>query len=62
MIYLFNTAFIGLMKGVLLHFYTWDGRHFLPFAAALMIAGTLGPMGLKRAVFQRVRVLNRLTG
>ncbi len=61
MIYLFNTVFIGLAKGILLHFYAWDGLNFLPFAAVLMLAGILGPLGLKCAVFRRVRVLDRLT-
>ncbi len=61
MIYLFNTLFIGLVKGVLLLFCSWDGPNFLPFAAALMSAGILGPVALKRAVFRRIRVLDRLT-
>lgn len=61
MIYLFNTLFIGLTKGVLLHFFTWDGAVFLPFAMTLMVAGTFGPVGLKRAMFRRISVLDRLT-
>jgi fucose 4-O-acetylase-like acetyltransferase len=61
MIYLFNTAFIGLAKGVMLHFAAWDGANFLPFAAVLMAAGVLGPIGLKQTVFSRIRVLDRLT-
>jgi fucose 4-O-acetylase-like acetyltransferase len=61
MIYLFNTLFIGLTKGLLLKFYSWDGGHFLTFAAALMAAGLLGPMALKFAVFPRFTVLDRMT-
>ena len=61
MIYLFNTLFIGLTKGVLLAFWSWDGRAFLPFAAVLMTAGLLGPIGLKRAVIRRSKTLDRLT-
>lgn len=61
MIYLFNTLFIGLTKGVLLHFWSWDGANFLPFAAALMLTGTLGPVALKRVLFRRSKVLDRLT-
>ena len=61
MIYLFNTLFIGFTKGVLLHFYAWDGTNFLPFALTLMLAGGLGPMTLKRIVFRRVKVLDQLT-
>jgi hypothetical protein len=40
---------------------SWDGANFLPFAAALMLAGTLGPVLLRQLVFRRVRVLDRLT-
>jgi fucose 4-O-acetylase-like acetyltransferase len=61
MIYLCNTWFIGLAKGVLLHAWSWDGANFLPFAALLMLWGVLGPITLKRAVFKRIRVLDRLT-
>jgi hypothetical protein len=61
MIYLFNTSFIGLTKGILLNFWSWDAGHFLPFAMVLMAAGIFGPMGLKRVAFRRVLVLDRLT-
>ena len=61
MIYLFNTIFIGLAKGILLHFWSWDGPHFLPFAMVLMASGILGPVMLKQAVFRHVSVLDRLT-
>jgi len=61
MIYLFNTLFIGLTKGLLLHVCSWDGANFPPFACALMAAGILGPMGLKRYALRRVAVLDRFT-
>jgi fucose 4-O-acetylase-like acetyltransferase len=61
MIYLFNTIFIGLTKGILLHFCSWDGPHFLPFAMVLMTSGILGPVMLKQKVFRHVSVLDRLT-
>ncbi|GLR66271.1 hypothetical protein GCM10010909_09510 [Acidocella aquatica] len=61
MIYLFNTLFIGFTKGVLLHLYSWNGANFLPFAMALMLAGVCGPVALKRLVFRRVKLLDRLT-
>ena len=60
-IYLLNTICIGVAKGVLLRVVSWDGANFLPFAAALMLAGTLGPVLLRQLVFRRVRVLDRLT-
>jgi fucose 4-O-acetylase-like acetyltransferase len=60
-IYLLNTICIGVAKGALLRLVSWDGANFLPFAAALMIAGTLGPVLIRRLLFRRVRVLDRLT-
>jgi len=60
-IYLGNTMCIGLAKGVLLHLCAWDGAHFAPFAAALMTAGLLGPIALKRTVLCRVKGLDRIT-
>jgi fucose 4-O-acetylase-like acetyltransferase len=61
MIYLFNTLFIGLAKGLLLRLTFWDGPHFPAFALALMAAGTLGPIMLKHLVFRPIRTLDRLT-
>lgn len=60
-IYLLNTICIGAAKGVLLRVVSWDGANFLPFAAVLMVAGTLGPVLTRRLLFRRVRVLDRLT-
>ncbi len=59
MIYLFNTICIGLAKGMLLHFTDWDGGHFLPFAAALMLSGSLGPVLIGKMVFQPVKSASR---
>jgi fucose 4-O-acetylase-like acetyltransferase len=61
MIYLFNTIFIGLAKGLLLHVTSWDGTHFIPFAVALGLSGVFGPIGLKQLAFRRTRFLDRLT-
>jgi fucose 4-O-acetylase-like acetyltransferase len=60
-IYLLNTVFIGLAKVLMLRIVTWDGAHFLPFAAVLMAAGTLGPMMTKRWVLRRLPMLDRAT-
>ncbi len=46
-IYLLNTICIGVAKAVLLRFVSWDGVRFIPIAAALMLAGTLGPIALR---------------
>jgi fucose 4-O-acetylase-like acetyltransferase len=63
MIYLFNTWFIGLTKGLLLLLLaaSWDGDKFLPAAMTMMLAGTLGPVALKRIVFRRNKILDRFT-
>jgi peptidoglycan/LPS O-acetylase OafA/YrhL len=62
MIYLFNTWFIGLAKGLfLLLAGSWDGTEFLPAAMTMMLAGTLGPVALKRLVFRRNKTLDRFT-
>lgn len=61
MIYLFNTLFIGLAKGALLRWFSWDGANFHAFAALLMVSGVLGPVALKRYIFVRVPYLDRLT-
>jgi fucose 4-O-acetylase-like acetyltransferase len=62
MIYLFNTWFIGLAKAVfLLLAGSWDGTEFLPAAMTMMLAGTLGPVALKRLVFRRSKLLDRFT-
>jgi fucose 4-O-acetylase-like acetyltransferase len=60
MIYLFNTPCIGLAKGLLLAVCGWDGTNFVPFAAALMLAGIFGPIALKSQL-RRIPVLARLT-
>jgi peptidoglycan/LPS O-acetylase OafA/YrhL len=60
-IYLLNTIFIGLAKGILLRFAAWDGANFIGFAIALMLAGVLGPMLTKRLAFRRVPALDRMT-
>jgi len=62
MIYLFNTICIGVAKGLLFHVTSWDGGHFLPFAALLMASGSLGPILLKKTVIQRVKLIDRYTG
>ena len=61
MIYLFNTLCIGLVKGILLLGWSWDGANFLPFAAMLMCAGLMGPVALKRYAFRHIRRLDLLT-
>ncbi|MGC9268544.1 acyltransferase family protein [Acidiphilium sp.] len=61
MIYLFNTIFIGLAKGLLFHITTWNGDHFPAFLGALMLAGMMGPILLKRTVLRAFPALDRMT-
>lgn len=61
MIYLVNTWFIGLAKGLLLHVWGWDGANFLPFAMVLMATGLAGPVLLKRYALRHAPLLDRLT-
>jgi fucose 4-O-acetylase-like acetyltransferase len=60
-IYLLNTIWIGLTKGVLLQFVAWDGPMFLVIAPLLLIAGIMGPILTKKYVFAYVPPLDRMT-
>lgn len=60
-IYLFNTPFIGLAKGLLLKVMPWDGLNFLLFLPVLLVAGVVGPVLLKQWVLVRFPRLDRLT-
>jgi peptidoglycan/LPS O-acetylase OafA/YrhL len=61
MIYLFNTIFIGLSKGLLLQVTDWNGRNFLFFASFLMLSGIFGPIFVRQTLFRRVPILERYT-
>jgi len=60
-IYLFNTVFIGLAKGILLHCFAWRASDFGLLSVALMASGTLGPVALKHYAFRHISRLDRLT-
>lgn len=59
-IYLMNTLCIGVSKGVLLKFATWDGLNFLWFAPVLLAAGIVGPIVIKQQILSRWRLLDRM--
>ena len=59
-IYLMNTLFIGLSKGIMLQFASWDGINFYWFAPTLLIAGVAGPILVKRIIIAKSRVLNAI--
>jgi fucose 4-O-acetylase-like acetyltransferase len=60
-IYLMNTLFIGLFKGVLLKFFPWDGLYFVLHFFVLLTAGVLGPIAVHRLLFTRIPPLARIT-
>lgn len=60
-IYLMNTLFIGIAKGVLLKLLPWDGANFLLFFPALLTAGVVGPVLLHGYALARIPYLGRIT-
>lgn len=60
-IYLFNTPFIGVIKGLLLHVLPWGGPNFFVYLPVLMAAGVFGPILLKRTLIRHAPYLDRLT-
>ena len=59
-IYLMNTVFIGVTKGVMLKLSSWDGTNFLWFAPLLLAAGIIGPILTKELLFRRISTLDRM--
>lgn len=60
-IYLLNTPFIGLTKGLGLKLLPWDGVNFLLYAPVLTLAGIVGPIAVKEYLFKRIPALYRIT-
>ncbi|WP_197491447.1 acyltransferase family protein [Methylomonas methanica] len=60
-IYLMNTILIGLAKGVILMFFTWDGANFLMISPVLLLVGLFGPIFVKKYIFKYVPILNSVT-
>lgn len=60
-IYLFNTLFIGLVKGIGLKVMPWDGWGFLIYFPLLVAAGMLLPIALKKWVLAKWTPLDRMT-
>ena len=59
-IYLMNTVFIGVTKGLMLKLSSWDGTNFLWFAPLLLAAGIIGPILTKELLFRRISTLDRM--
>ncbi len=60
-IYLLNTPFIGLIKGMMFKLLSWDGANFLLYAVLLMAGGIMGPVLVKREIFRRIPAIDRMT-
>lgn len=60
-IYLMNTMAIGLTKGVILKFISWDGRNFLFVAPVILFMGVFLPIFVKRYIFPRIPWLDKIT-
>ena len=53
-IYLFNVIVIGVVKGVMFKFTTWDGGHFYYFIPILIVSGLLAPILAQIIVLDRI--------
>lgn len=60
-IYLLNTLFIGLVKGIGLKVMPWDGLNFLIYFPLLTAAGILLPIAFKKWVLVKWPPLDRIT-
>ncbi len=60
-IYLLNTLFIGVTKGVMFHALSWNGLNFFLFLPVLLGAGLIGPILVKKWLLKHVPVLDRIT-
>jgi fucose 4-O-acetylase-like acetyltransferase len=60
-IYLMNTIFIGLTKGLLLKIMPWDGTNFLLFFPTMVLAGGFGPIFFQKYLLSRSSYLNSIT-
>lgn len=60
-IYLFNTIFIGLTKGVLLKIVPFTADYFLLSLAVIFLGGVLLPIVAKRYVLRHSQTLDQLT-
>jgi len=60
-IYLLNTIVIGLVKGVGIKLWSWDGINFIPYFVVLLISGLYMPIIIKKYVFSRYSLLDKYT-
>ena len=60
-IYLMNSLAMGLVRGIVLQVWGWDGWHFFVVAPVLLTAGLLLPILAQRWLFSRWRWTDRIT-
>ena len=60
-IYLMNTITIGVTKGAVLKITSWDGYNFMVIFPLLLVAGLLFPILIKRYIFSRIQIIDRIT-
>ncbi len=60
-IYLLNTICLGVTKGVLLKFLSWNAHDFPFMAMVMMVTGVFGPILIKRGLLRFIPPLDRLT-
>lgn len=60
-IYLMNTIAIGLTKGIILKFVTWDGHNFFLIAPILLFSGIVVPIIIKKYLIAKIRVIDFIT-
>lgn len=59
-IYLFNVPIIGATKGVLLHFFNWNGTNFLIYLPILLLSGIIIPIILSKYFFSKIPTLKKI--
>lgn len=60
-IYLMNTILIGITKGIILKYMTWNGENFLFIAPILLVFGIYGPILVKKYILVKLPILDRAT-
>lgn len=60
-IYLMNTIFIGLAKGILFKFFSWNGINFFIYLPILLLSGLILPIVTYEKLFSKSRFLARIT-
>ena len=60
-IYLLNTITIGLTKGLILKYFSWDGYRFFFVAPIILIAGLYGPILIKKYLLNKITYLDKIT-